>query len=100
MYSSHCRRRSSSLNATLDPRPRADCALIRRFASISGHHSLGLTDPEHDLAGTFEASHGVDDLLLRGFDVAHADRAQVLHLFAQHGGGPLREIAHDLLLEL
>src|SRR5262245_64096415 len=108
MYSSHWRRRSSKLNMAGPPALRATRALIRRVDSsggietgtamdglFSGDQAFGFAGADDDFSGVFQPADGIDDPLLRRFDVADADGTEVLDFFLQHGGRPLRKVAHD-----
>ena len=53
-----------------------------------------------DLARILQPPNDFDDLGLHGLNVADALRSGVLHFFLEQLGGPLGQIAQDLLLEL
>src|SRR5438477_5443905 len=55
---------------------------------------------EHDLVRLFERTDDLDDVVAGLFDILEADRSEQVDLLGQVAGGPLRQVAHDLVPHL
>ena len=67
------------------------CALLNELV-------VGFARLQADLARILHVSDCVDDLLLNRLNLGQSHRAQIVHLFVEHDGGPFRHISHDLFL--
>src|SRR3954466_3433438 len=81
-------------------------ARMSRAAAARITRARGLVDEligppgKHDLAGLFERTDDLDDLVASLFHVGETHRSEQVDLLGQVAGGPLGEVAHDLLAHL
>src|SRR5947208_2889307 len=88
----------SSVNGT--DRSRVVIAPRSTWERIVLFDELIAASREHDLVRLFEGADDLDDVVAGLFDVLEAGRAEQVDLLGQVAGGPLGQVAHDLLLDL
>src|SRR3954452_6851789 len=78
-------------------------ARMSRAAAPRITRARGLVDEligpprKHDLAGLFECTDDLDDLVASLFHIGEKHRSEQVDLLGQVAGCPLGEVAHDLL---
>src|SRR5438105_8859234 len=78
----------------------AEPRITRLRRSLSSLNELIGSPREHDLVRLLEGADDLDDVVPRLFDILEADRAEQVDLLGQVAGSPLRQVAHDLALDL
>src|SRR3954469_6496876 len=92
----------SSVNGTIRTcRPVvAELRITRLRRSWSSLNELIGPSREHDLVRLLEGADDLDDVVPRLFDILETHRSEQVDLLGQVAGGPLRQVAHDLVLDL
>src|SRR3954470_8783109 len=67
---------------------------------VNSLDELITTSRQHDLVRLLEGADDLDDVVAGLFDVLEADRPEQVDLLGQVAGGPFRQVAHDLLLDV